>query len=250
MLEISCTEQIMAEQQSNKWWKGLWPSRPAEGNDFRYEKKYLIPMEELEWLKARVESKGLQPIYHPRYVNNIYADTFNLHHLNENIEGVSRRQKMRMRWYGDSLGELKITGEFKIKQEDVNRKHTQKLGVYHRYNAEDIESIFQDARAKWLIKEPDLKPILGSYRVTLENRYARTYLLTADKKIRLTIDTEMSYTNLINGISARDLEYAIVELKCGVDHPIVNDLLPYNLSKSSKYVEGLMRTDPHYRLAH
>ena len=250
MLEISCTEQIMAEQQSNKWWKGLWPSIPAEGNDFRYEKKYLIPMEELEWLKARVESKGLQPIYHPRYVNNIYADTFNLHHLNENIEGVSRRQKMRMRWYGDALGELKITGEFKIKQEDVNRKHTQKLGVYRRNNTEDIRRVFQDARAKWIEKEADLKPLLGRYRATLENRYARRYLLTADKQIRLTIDTEMSYTNLITGISAKDLEYAIVELKCSVDHPVVNDLLPYSLSKSSKYVDGLMRTDPHYRLAH
>jgi hypothetical protein len=162
MLETSCTEQIMAEQRSNKWWKGLWPSIPKDGNDFRYEKKYLIPLEELEWLKARVESKGLQPIYHPRFVNNIYADTFNLHHLNENIEGVSKRQKMRMRWYGDSLGGLKITGEFKIKQEDVNRKHTQKLGVFHRYNTEDIERVFQDARAKWLMKVPDLKPILGS----------------------------------------------------------------------------------------
>jgi hypothetical protein len=94
------------------------------------------------------------------------------------------------------------------------------------------------------------KAHLGEYRATLENRYTRTYLLTADKKIRLTIDTEMSYTNLITGISAKDIEYAIIELKCGLDHPIVNDLLPYTLSKSSKYVEGLMRTDPHYRLSH
>ena len=132
----------------------------------------------------------------------------------------------------------------------MNRKHTQKLGVYHRNNTEDIRRVFQDARAKWIEKEADLKPLLGRYRATLENRYARRYLLTADKQIRLTIDTEMSYTNLITGISAKDLEYAIVELKCSVDHPIVNDLLPYSLSKSSKYVDGLMRTDPHYRLAH
>ena len=179
----------------------------------------------------------------------MYFDTESLTHLNENIEGLSQRKKMRLRWYGDRLGELKLTGEFKIKQEDVNRKHSKKLGKYQRNLEHDILGIMDEALNRWKEKDEDASPLLDSYKPVLENRYKRRYYLSPDGSLRITVDTLMTYKNWVTGLSATTEENAIIEVKSSVESPLVNDQIPYSLSKSSKYVEGLMKTDPNYRLS-
>jgi SPX domain protein involved in polyphosphate accumulation len=39
--------------------------------------------------------------YPPRRVNNLYFDTFDLGSLNDHLNGVGERSKLRFRWYGD-----------------------------------------------------------------------------------------------------------------------------------------------------
>jgi len=89
----------------------------------------------------------------------------------------------------------------------------------------------------------DLIPPRG-YRAALLNRYYRQYYMNANASIRITIDTPILYQNAATGIRAEQHKFAIVELKCPKSHIIYTDLLPYQLSKSSKYVEGLQITDP------
>ncbi len=242
--------QIMVRQRLSNFLKRLFATeREDPQSSFRFEKKFVIPIEELDLFIAKIESYGVEPIFHERWINNMYFDTESLTHLNENIEGLSQRKKMRLRWYGDRLGELKLTGEFKIKQEDVNRKHSKKLGKYQRNLEHDILGIMDEALNRWKEKDEDASPLLDSYKPVLENRYKRRYYLSPDGSLRITVDTLMTYKNWVTGLSATTEENAIIEVKSNVESPLVNDQIPYSLSKSSKYVEGLMKTDPNYRLS-
>ena len=53
--------------------------------------------------------------YPERYVNNIYFDDERLSHYNANINGISYRTKLRLRWYGDAFGIIDPSLELKIK---------------------------------------------------------------------------------------------------------------------------------------
>ena len=78
-------------------------------NNYRFEKKFFIS----ELTKQEIESIiKLHPaifseIYYERFVNNIYLDSFDLQNYFDNIIGTFKRQKVRIRWYGDLLAELK-----------------------------------------------------------------------------------------------------------------------------------------------
>lgn len=239
----------MVEPHKNKgtWQKvreWLKPENSIE-SEFRYEKKFLIPTRELDAFEIRLSRMSCSPIHVPRWINNLYCDTPEYEHLNENIEGLSERKKLRFRWYGDKHGKLKVTAEFKIKLDDTNTKNSVKLGKINFPQEMDLNTLFQTCMVQWGndSKNP-MAPL--NYAPTLLNRYYRSYYLNAAEDIRITVDTPIYYENAVTGVSAEQSEYAIVELKCPANQIITSDLLPYQLSKSSKYVEGLQLTDPHY----
>ena len=76
----------------------------TNGKNFRYERKFFIP----NISKYIVENLILMnpgrfnEVYKQRKVNNIYLDTLNYNYYHENIAGLSNRNKVRMRWYGET----------------------------------------------------------------------------------------------------------------------------------------------------
>jgi hypothetical protein len=74
--------------------------------------------------------------------------------------------------------------------------------------------------------------------VALLNRYYRSYYITKDKHVRLTIDSDLSFFNPRLSISKK-IEDVIIEIKSPVANPVFLDFLPLQLDKSSKYVMGL-----------
>jgi hypothetical protein len=88
----------------------------------------------------------------------------------------------------------------------------------------------------------------GQLRPTLINRYARQYLISADRRFRMTIDTDLEYhrvaaPRLRLTTATRDAGRAILEIKYGraADDAVaaVTNHFPFRLTKSSKYVMGL-----------
>ena len=81
----------------------------------------------------------------------------------------------------------------------------------------------------------------------LLNRYRRKYFLSFDRKFRLTIDDELSYFGIGSNNNHFSEQYTsndvIVELKYDRTFDdlayAISNKLPFRLTKSSKYVNGI-----------
>ena len=214
----------------------------------RYERKFMIDAMTYHVVEQQIKLHPavFSPIYHPRYINNIYFDTNELDFFYDNVSGKSSRRKARIRWYGDIHGIIhKPVLEFKIREGMLGNKISfplKSFGVDESINQEKLYKVFRESDLPlWAVENLlQLKP-------ALLNRYRRKYFLSFNKKFRLTIDNELSYygiggnnNNLIESYSSDDV---IVELKYDRKYDdiatLITNRLPFRLTKSSKYVNGI-----------
>ena len=98
--------------------KELKGTIPLKSSNFRNERKfrvYAISYPELLNI-VRLNPFLFREIYYQRTVNNIYLDSLELDSFFDNVDGYSKRRKVRVRWYGDDLTEVSSPKlEFKIK---------------------------------------------------------------------------------------------------------------------------------------
>ena len=98
--------------------------------NFRYERKFLIDggsRQEIE-TALRVHPALFSRIFHPRFINNIYFDSFAMAAYSDAVSGHMNRAKLRIRWYGDLFGPVeRPVLEIKIKQGMVGRKESYPL---------------------------------------------------------------------------------------------------------------------------
>lgn len=221
-----------------------------KNHNYRYERKFTVPenftLKTLEQFVKR--NKALfREVFHVRQVNNIYFDTVAYNDYFDNVLGVSDRKKIRIRWYGDTFGEIKKPVlEIKIKKGLVGDKWSYKLQPFvldNNFDNDIIQSIFKVSNLPL--------PILESVKMvspTLLNSYSRKYFLSADNKFRVTLDFKLLYHkidkrfNNFNFVPASD-ENKIIELKYGLlDDETANAIstqFPFRLNKNSKYVNGV-----------
>ena len=213
-------------------------------NPYRFEKKFLLDPWERDAFMARLSRLGCNEIYHERWVNNLYVDSPEADAYWDNVDGLSSRSKTRFRWYGEAAGIQKVRAERKIKLDDVNRKLTHDLGELDTRMAPSM--LFQHITKR--IKDLEASDFYHSLiqAPSLINRYRRLYFLNADESVRITIDSDLSYFNPNNGLSAQAQDRIVIELKAPAEHPIAQDLVPSQLYKSSKYVDGLLATQLQY----
>lgn len=219
---------------------------PKNNNPFRFEKKFIASINDLMFIENYLFSKGASELYQPRWINNIYCDYFDMRSLHENIDGLSDRIKTRMRWYGNANGAIDITAEQKIKSDDVNRKNSLSLGSFIFNKKDEVDELFLGIKEK--IIENDQEGLfwnIEQQHPTLINRYHRSYYMSFDQTVRITIDTHLQYYNCQFQTSSEQ-EHIIIELKSPSENVIEGDFLPLQLSKSSKYVEGMTNTDPEF----
>ena len=163
--------------------------------------------------------------------------------LNDNITGLSRRIKLRIRWYGLLYGKiLNPKLELKCKEGELGFKYKYDLPSFHIDHTLDIKNIIE------ILAHSDIPFYnINHNRLfpTLINRYKRQYLLSFDNKYRITIDTSLKYF-LPNKIdSFNENNQLIIELKYhqkyGDGAQFITNYLPFRLTKSSKYVNGISR---------
>ena len=78
----------------------------------RYERKYLVEKNNSLVFKQFLIRNNFKSVYEKRKVNSIYFDTNDFKFYEENINGISRRKKVRLRWYNNQF--KKPTVEIKI----------------------------------------------------------------------------------------------------------------------------------------
>jgi hypothetical protein len=219
----------------------------SEGT-WRYERKFYV-----EGMSTRaVESvlhqnpASFHEIFHRRWVNNVYLDGPEMRSLTDNLAGLSDRIKTRIRWYGDFFGHIESpTLEKKIKRGLVGQKES------HSLAALDLKPGFAAAEFARLFARSRLpeqtRVELKRLSAVLVNRYSRRYFQSADGRFRFTVDSEMT-CHAVRFLDNRLLQWRrpsglVVELKYGVDGDdgaeAVTAHLPFRLSRSSKYTDGL-----------
>ena len=209
---------------------------------YRYERKFVVPLVLVRGLPTllRTSSFGFREIFAERFVNNLYFDTPFFKFFNENVQGLSERKKIRIRWYGDaaSLGERRL--EVKCKSGLVGRKHVAILPP-------SAGSPFGQSRLERLPLPPEMQSQLIGMVPTLFNRYLRRYFLSADERFRATLDYDIAYSPPCPDASflrygSRDSN-AVLELKYACDLDVeaagIASELHFDISKKSKYVTGI-----------
>lgn len=216
----------------------------------RYERKFVISdvdIKEIEHI-IRIHPAIFNEIHKLRNINNIYFDSIGLENYHDNIEGHSKRLKVRIRWYGEMFGLIKNPMlELKMKDGEIGRKTRFPLKEF--FLDKDFSSrIFHEKILPkselplWLMEK------LKLYKPSLLNSYKRRYFLSADGKNRLTVDSYLCYyeikeenNNFLYKIE--DKETIIIELKYDEDNDDkiseITQHLPFRLTKNSKYISGI-----------
>jgi SPX domain protein involved in polyphosphate accumulation len=219
----------------------------------RYERKFVVGpargSQSAVAMLLRVQPAMFSQVYAERAVNSIYFDTIDRRHYAESEAGLSARTKVRVRWYGP-LGTV-VEGahvEFKIKRNALGRKD--------RYPIADtcMDELFDTARLSALLDRsgmtPAMRGAITSLRPTLLNRYRRRYYLSACRRFRVTVDTELEYFRVdATGVPSpsRNLDpvNTVIELKYAVeDDSAARDVacrFPFRVERNSKYLVGLQR---------
>ena len=219
-------------------------------SDYRYERKFFIT----ELSKYEVESiVKLHPaifseIFHQRYVNNIYFDSFSFINFYENVEVATDRMKIRVRWYDNLFGDIeKPTLELKIKKGLLGKKISIPVQPFKFTTDTIISDILNSIKD---ISQESLNIDFNSLKPSLLNRYSRNYYQSCNGHNRITIDSDQSFYQIneqnnffINQIS--DNSEVILELKYDQDYDSeashITSKFPFRITKSSKYVSGVQK---------
>ena len=190
--------------------------------------------------------KGLKKQYPNRIVNSIYYDNLNFRLAKDNIDGLTKRCKIRARSYGN----LQIN-QFNIEIKKKINKFGFKKIISLKNNTDNIDFkelfTFKNQLYKSLVKDPFVeKFITQDYLQPIINiNYSREYFIF--EKIRLTHDKRITYTpwgNLKSVTQKKVIDnFNVLEIKLDIDNQndVKNILEKINLKpkRFSKYVRGL-----------
>ncbi len=183
--------------------------------------------------------------FNQRRVNNIYYDTYGCDAYADNLDGISKRVKLRYRWYGNNRNPQ--NGSIEIK------KRLNAFGFKEAYNVPISGTILSHKELKKNIRKnvPQQRiPFLDYYsEPILLNCYVRDYYISQCKKIRITIDKNHGVydqrfrDNINTKVAANILRYIVVEIKF---HPNLTEYvsakihdIPMRFSRNSKYINSV-----------
>ena len=211
----------------------------------RYERKWIVQTHHYNKLINDINNFKVMfsKAYVDRYVNSIYFDVSNLFSLRENFYGLTEKRKFRIRWYGnkkiinDPVLEIKEKYGWITKKKIIKLENINKLDVSQKQNIIKIENIVN----KRLNYYQKLIPLVSTH-------YLRKYLVSKEKKIRITIDRfiqsgEILNYNFIN--RGLDLKNLIFEMKYEKKYDdFVKNELNHNhrIAKNSKFINSIFNS--------
>ncbi|HEX9725322.1 MAG TPA: VTC domain-containing protein [Vicinamibacteria bacterium] len=181
--------------------------------------------------------------YSGSVVTSIYFDDAGLGSYHDNLEGTGERIKLRLRWYDDR----KQRFFFETKRRAFSRSVKDRLEVESSMplTSVDYRTIFNRLRDR--LPESCRERLLTRPDPILITRYRRWYFAAADRRIRVTLDSELEWFDQ-SGRAKPHLRFgvrlprvAILELKSERGDGSFGELLyPLRLrpTRSSKYAVG------------
>lgn len=206
----------------------------------RFERKWVVKGGFLSQLKIALRTSNFQFIKHHdcRWVNSIYFDDMFNSAIYQNLNGDQRKQKIRLRWYGNK-SILNPNLEIKNKNLFLTTKTNKKILIKGNYPDNNfLLRLIEKIKAK--------SPFLINYSPITSTHYYRHYFISKNKKVRATIDDQVFYRSInnlrINPLKKNDTNL-ILELKYDkIYDQYVRDNFTSNnslrISKNSKFVNS------------
>lgn len=205
----------------------------------RVERKWIFrKVDHILVLNSLLRSNFFFKYHHPsRDVNSIYFDDINLSNITQNLAGISKRIKYRVRWYGNNSNlkkpnfEIKQKRGFETKKQIIPLKDFNNINYSKKNNLNYLTKIINDK----IVLNKLLSPIL------LVN-YRRIYLISSNNLIRATIDYEIKSKRLLNFKTDFFCNFNDVILEFKYDSNMDSlvrsmiDNIKVRYAKSSKYV--------------
>lgn len=219
-------------------------------NAARYERKFLVQDLDAAAVAAlvRLHPALFRTAYPARRVSNLYLDDADFGSWRANAYGVAVRAKLRIRWYGSTFGCAASPAlERKARVGLVGTKASfplPPLDVRAGISAADVRACLEAAALP-----AELREELARTAPVLLNAYERTYLLSADGRFRLTLDSALEarpFDRLGSSfLHVRRQPGVVLELKYDPRHDrdadAVSAAFPFRLTKSSKYAAAVER---------
>ena len=216
--------------------------------DGRYERKTVVEDQYLDHLRrwAYDSRLGFRPAFPDRTVQSLYFDSHSLDDLDDGLSGASSRRKVRLRWYGEDSDATAATLEVKCKHNELGIKLSHPIALPAPLNEIELESLSRII-ARQLPAE--IAPHCESSSVpTIQLRYRREYMVSADGRVRVTFDRDIRvYDQLgcsrLNSRRASPFpEIVVMEVKYAAEdnEEVLTRLehLPTRMTRLSKYSIG------------
>ena len=159
--------------------------------EYRYERKFHAPdltLDQVTMVVARHPAHFVKA-YPSRRINNVYFDTADLSDFRAHLLGSDRRRKVRIRWYGESMGAARpAVLEVKAKRGTVGTKRHFKLPPL------DFDGGINTSAVREAVADGTPAAAMAGFfscaQPALFNSYLRRYFVSVDRRFRITIDTE------------------------------------------------------------
>lgn len=217
----------------------------SERPDLRHELKFVCEDEAYPRLRMalHLHRAGVRALHPPRVVQSLYLDTSHGRALAENLAGISQREKLRLRWYGDEADAVAGTLERKRRENALGWKESVRLGeplaVRGAARGPFVRALARLAGPSWAARLAGLEPAQWV-------RYRREYLTSADGRVRVTIDRTLAFADQRPLARLSDAAWTpaprvlVLELKCAPEHledaRVLAAGLPVQLGRCSKFV--------------
>jgi SPX domain protein involved in polyphosphate accumulation len=215
----------------------------------RREIKYVGSHSNLNYVKSwlKFNCSHFRKQYPDRYVRSVYFDSPSLDSYESNVSGISKRMKLRYRWYGQDIEPIKGKLEVKRKINSLGWKEFLNVPYPKNLNSVCIKEYSEKSISNSDISFYDLYKLYSIPVATIG--YKREYFVSRDGSIRATIDSEQFYINQLGNSNyscqkqkfERDL--IVLEIKCPHSHsnylPSILEGVPLRLGKNSKYVNAV-----------
>ncbi len=173
--------------------------------ELRVERKFVVGKNNNEFFEKFLKFNSFKKPYEDREVSSIYFDTLNYDFLRANIDGIGSRKKYRIRWYNKDL--KSIFFEEKSKKNFLVSKKVKKINF--DFNQENFSKSLKD----YYLKDKDKNFKNYNLQLVLKTNYKRSYWLSGDKRIRATIDTNLTTSPYVNLNQIIRLPDTILEFK-------------------------------------
>ena len=171
----------------------------------------------------------------------MYYDSINLDSVIDNVDGLSERKKFRIRWYGDTFKSSIKQFEIKSKSEFLNTKRIFNIGEFEIKDNRGFNEVLNNLLK--VLKKDDLTlyTLMQNKFLKLHNSYNRKYFISADKNVRITIDSDLIFFSPQTKNVFQE-KNTIIEIKYDKDFKFISKFKNLKINKYSKYVKGIMST--------